>query len=212
MKIRTLALMSLGLLLSAASAAQGQSLHLDPGQRAVEASVGWSVGPLSTGIETSLSATMNGRLDVGVGISRYTYTFDEGTKSSYNEYAPFFRYFLTKEQAGAPLSLDVSAQYFQDDFSTTETGRYFQTGVTAYKAFSLSERMSIQPFVGFGYVAESYGFGGAPPERAQYLTRDLGLHFTTRTDRPWVLRLTLLEQSYRSETYRGARIAIIRIL
>ena len=49
-------------------------------------------------------------------------------------------------------------------------------------------------------------------ERAQYLTRDLGLHATTSTDRPWILRLTLVEQSFRRETYRGARVSVIRRL
>jgi hypothetical protein len=40
--------------------------------------------------------------------------------------------------------------------------------------------------------------------------RDFGLHFTTGVDRPWLLRLTVLEQSFRRETYRGARAAVLR--
>jgi len=70
----------------------------------------------------------------------------------------------------------------------------------------------MQPFAGFAFVAESYTFGGGDADRAQYLTRDFGLHFTTAMDRPWVLRLTVAEQSFRRETYRGARLAVIRRL
>jgi hypothetical protein len=81
-----------------------------------------------------------------------------------------------------------------------------------YKNFLLSSRFALQPFVGFAFVAESYAFGGSAPDRARYLTRDIGLHFTTATDQPWMLRMTLAEQSFRRETYRGARISIVRRL
>jgi hypothetical protein len=193
------------------TAAWGQSLYLDEGQRGVEASAGWSVGPSSNGLETFVSGSPNGRVDVGVGISRYTFTFDDDSKSTYKEYAPFVRYFLTKEQNGAAVSLAASAQYFHADYGTPDSGKYVQAGLTAYKSLKLSEQIGIQPFIGFAFVAESYAFGGAPPDRARYLTRDLGIHFTTRLDRPWVLRATLIEQSFRRETYRGARMAILRL-
>jgi hypothetical protein len=208
---RRIALLAIAAAFTATGNAWSQSLYLDEGKRGVEASVGWSVGPSSKGVETFVSASPNGRVDVGVGISRYTFTFDDGSKSSYTEYAPLVRYFLTKEQNGAAVSLAASAQYFHDDYGTSDTGKYVQAGLTAYKSLKLSEQFGIQPFIGFAFVAESYGFGGEPPERAQYLTRDLGLHFTTRLDRPWVLRMTLIDQSFRRETYRGARVAIMRL-
>jgi hypothetical protein len=187
--------------------AYGQSLHLKEGERGVEASAGWSVGPASNGLETHVAVSVNGRVDVGTGISRYTLSFDD---SSFRESSAFVRVFLVKEQHGAPVSLSVGAQVFVDDYGTDDSGRYVQLGTTVYKSFKLSEHFSLHPYAGFAFVAESYRFGDGPAERAQYLTRDFGLHFTTRVDRPWLLRLTVLEQSFRRETYRGARAAVLR--
>lgn len=79
-------------------------------------------------------------------------------------------------------------------------------------SLKIADRWSVQPFVGFGFVAESYAFGGGPAQRAQHLTRGLGLHFTTPTGRPWFVRLTLAEQGFRRETYRGARVSVVRRL
>jgi hypothetical protein len=200
----------LSIALALAAPAGAQSLHLDRGERAVEGSVGWSVGPSSNGVETVASVSLDGRLDLGIGINRYTYEFDDGSKSSFVEYAPFARVFLLKEQSGAPVSLALSGQLFLDDYGTDDSGTFVQVGTTVYKALRLSERLALHPFVGFAFVAESYTFGGGPADRAQYLTRDFGLHFTTSLDPGWLLRLTLIEQSFRRETYRGARAALIR--
>ena len=190
----------------------GRSLYLKNGERAGEGSVGWSVGPSSHGTEVSVGASLDGRTDVGLTIARYTYTFDDRSKSTFDE-SPFVRFFLVKEQNnGAPVSLAVSGQIFLDDYGTEDSGRYVQLGKAVYKQLKLSERLSLQPFIGFGFVAESYSFGGGPAERAQYLTRDLGLHFTTATDRPWFVRMTLGEQSFTRETYRGARVSVVRRL
>ena len=117
---------------------------------------------------------------------------------------------MKEQDNGAPVSLAVSGQIFLDDYGTDDSGRYVQVGTTVYKQLKLSDRFSIQPYIGFAFVAESYSFGGGPAERAQYLTRDLGIHFTTATDRPWFVRMTLGEQSFRRETYRGARVAVVR--
>jgi hypothetical protein len=201
------------ILLLTAMPVDGQSLHLKDGERAVEASGSWSVGPSSRGFEGSAGASLDGRIDVGLTIGRYTYEFDDGSKSTFKEYAPFVRWFPVKEQEdGAPVGLAVSGQIFLDDYGTDDSGRYVQLGTTVFKELKLSDRFSMQPFIGFGFVAESYAFGGGPAERAQYLTRDLGLHFTTPTDRPWFLRMTLSEQSFRRETYRGARVSVVRRL
>ena len=202
----------LPLLLFFACPIQAQSLYLSTGENAVEAGGGWSVGPQSTGIETAVAAGLGGRFDVGMAVSRYTYTFDDGFESTFTEYAPFVRYYPVKEQSGAPVSVAVSAQVFLDDYGNEDEGRYVQIGTTAFKQLRLSRAFALQPFAGFGFVAESYTFGDSPAETARYLTRDFGLHFTTAVERAWVLRFTLIEQSFRRETYRGARAAVIRRL
>lgn len=203
----------LSVLATTIAPAYGQSLYLKKGERAVEASAGWSTGPFSRGLETFASVSLDGRVDIGLGISRYTYDFDDGSKSSFNEYAPFVRFFAFKqEEGGPPVSLAVSGQLFVDDYGTDDSGHYVQVGTAVYRQVKLSDRFALQPFVGFGFVAESYTFGGGPADRAQYLTRDLGVHFTTATDRPWFLRMTLVEQSFRRETYRGARLSVVRRL
>jgi hypothetical protein len=147
-------------------------------------------------------------------IARYTVTLDEGLESTFNDYAPFVRFFPIKQgdDGGPPVSLSINGQVFLDDYSTPDTGRYVQVGTTVYKNLKVSAGFAIQPYLGFAFVAESYSFGGAPAERAQYLTRDIGLHFTSAPERPWVLRVTLLEQSFRRETYRSARVSVIRRL
>jgi len=191
-----------------------QSLYLNEGERAVEGGIAWSVGPSSNGAEFLVGVSPTSRVDLGLMIARYTYTFDDGSKSTFKEYAPFVRFFPVKEtQDGAPVSVAVSGQMFLDDYSAEgDKGRYVQLGTTVYKNFLLSSRFAVQPFVGFAFVAESYTFGGGTADRAQYLTRDIGLHFTTATDLPWFIRVTLAEQSFRRETYRGARIAVVRRL
>lgn len=202
------------LALATAAPASAQSLYLKKGENAVEGSIAWSVGPASNGTEGVVSAGFDGKVDVGVMIARYTYTFDDGSDSTFNEYAPFVRFFPIKEAAngGPPVSLSINGQVFLDDYRTPDTGRYVQIGTTVYKNLKLSEGCAIQPYLGFAFVAESYSFGGAPAARAQYLTRDIGLHLTSAPDRPWVFRLTLAEQSFRRETYRAARVSVIRRL
>ena len=197
-----------------AAPVHAQSLYLTEGQRAVEGGVAWSVGPSSTGVELLASTNVTSRFDVGLMFARYTYTFDDGSKSTFNEYAPFVRFFPVKEQQdGAPVSLAVSGQMFIDDYSAEgDSGKYVQFGTALYKQFELPNQFIVQPFVGFGFVAESYSFGGGPADRAQYLTRDIGVHFTTAIDRPWFLRATLIEQSFRRETYRGARLSFVKRL
>jgi hypothetical protein len=56
-----LAVMCGGLLLSLAPRVAAQSLYLEPGQRALEATVGWSVGPSSDGVETTVAVAFDGR-------------------------------------------------------------------------------------------------------------------------------------------------------
>jgi len=202
------------LAIATAAPASAQSLYLKKGENAVEGSVAWSVGPFSKGVEGVASAGFDGKVDVGLSIARYTYTFDDGSESTFNEYAPFVRFFPIKEGdgGGPPVSLSINGQVFLDDYSTPDTGRYVQVGTTVYKDLKLSDGFAIQPYLGFAFVAESYSFGGAPAERAQYLTRDIGLHFTSAPQRPWVFRFTLAEQSFRRETYRAARVSLIRRL
>ena len=199
------------LLTLAAPPAAAQSLYLDKGERAVEGYAGWSTGPSSTGAEF-LGSVGVGRVDVGVGIARYTYTFDDGSTSSFTEYAPLVRYFAVKQRSGAPISLSINGQLFVDDYGTSDKGRYGKFGTTVFRDVKVAEGFSIQPYIGFSFVAESYTFGDGPAATAQYLTRDLGVHFTTAPARPWVLKLTLEEQAFRRETYRAARIAVIRRL
>lgn len=193
--------------------AQAQSLYLEHGQRAFELGGGWSVGPSSTGIELTAGASIDGRTDLGITFARYTYSFGDGTESRFREYAPYARVFLIKEQHGAPVSLSINAQVFIDDYDADEdTGRYIQAGTTIYKQLKLAEHLSIQPFAGFAFVAESYSFGGGEKVNDQYLTREFGVHFTTSPSRAWIGRATVSEQSFRRETYRGARVSLIRRL
>jgi len=199
------------LVVAAATPATAQSLHLPAGSNGVVVSAGWSVGPSSNGVETFAGASIGGTVDVGIQISRYTLKFGDGFESTFEDYAPLVSWFPVKEQSGAPISLSVNGQLFIDHYDADEdSGKYVQIGTTVYKTFELKNRWTVIPFGGFALVAESYAFGGGPAENAQYLTRDFGLHFTSPADRDWMIRLSLLDQSFRRETYRAARAAVIR--
>jgi hypothetical protein len=196
----------------AAVPAAAQSLYLDKGEHAVEGYAGWSTGPSSTGAEF-LGSVGFGRVDAGLGIAHYTYTFDDGSTSSFTEYSPLVRYFAVKQaEKGAPISLSINGQFFFDDYGTSDKGSYGKFGTTVYRDVKVADGFSLQPYIGFAFVAESYTFGDGPAATAQYLTRDLGVHFTTAPKRPWILRLTLEEQAFRRETYRAARFSVIRRL
>jgi hypothetical protein len=190
-----------------------QSLYLNSGQRAIQVTAGLSTGPDSHGEDVTLSAGL-GSVDVGFTLAHYTYTPDDALKSSYKEYAPFVRAFLLKQQAnGAPVSISVNAQVFVADYGNDDdSGNYVQVGTTVYKALRLNDRFAMQPYAGFAFVAESYTFGGGAADKAQYLSRDLGIHFTTAPEKPWLFRITLAEQAFRRETYRAARIGLMRRL
>ena len=117
-------------LLAAVAPVSGQSLYLDKGERAVEGYAGWSTGPSSTGAEFLGSVSIDGRIDVGIGIAHYTYNFEEGSKSTFNEYAPLVRFFPVKQQSGAPISLSFNGQLFFDDYGTSDKGSYGKFGTT----------------------------------------------------------------------------------
>lgn len=193
-----------------AGALHGQSLHLERGEKGAEASIGWSVGPSSNGVETHLGVSLGGRLDLGLAAGRYTLAFDDGSESTYDEYAPFLRLFPFKQaEGGPPVSLAAGAQLFIGDYAGDDRGGYLQVGSAVYRSLRLSEGFALHPYGGFAFVAESYTFGGGPTERARYLTRELGVHLTSDPRRPWIVRLTLGEQAFRRETYRGARAAVV---
>ena len=197
------------LLVLAGSPAAAQSLYLAQGQHAASAGVGWSTGPASSGVESEFSVGF-GRVDLGVGISHYTFTPDTGEKSAWTEYAPFARVFLFREMTGAPVSVAVGGQFFVDDFALDNSGHYGQVSATVYKWIPVSDHFAIQPFGGFGFVAESYRYGGGDRQRAQYLTRDFGLNLSTAIDRPWMVLVTFRDQAFRTESYRSVRLSFIR--
>ena len=208
-----LAMVCGGLLLAGARSAAAQSLYLEPTERALDATVGWSVGPSSDGVETAVSVAFDGRIDVGVAFNRYDLDFGDGTGITFREYAPFVGYFAVKEgRDGAPVSLALQGQFFTDDYADEDTGWYVMTGATLYKRLGLSKALTLYPFVGFSFVGESYSYDGGPDERAAYLARNLGMHAAVPLDArgATLLRFTVEEQSFRRETYRAARIGIVR--
>jgi hypothetical protein len=214
MRIAVKTLVIGGLLsMALAGPAAAQSLFVERNVRAIDAAVGWSYGPFSDGLETSFGVGFDGRLDLGIGINRYTYDFDDGTSSTFREFAPFVRYFAVKEErGGAPVSVALGAQYFVSDFDGEDTGWYILTGATAFKRLRLSDPVEFYPFLGFSFVGESYTFGGGPADRAAYLARHLGFHVTVALDEDGETRLraTVEEQSFRRETYRAARVGVVR--
>jgi hypothetical protein len=198
------------LLTLVASSASAQSLFILQGERAVEGSLAWSVGPFSNGVETHGSVSIGGRWDVGFGFNQYQVDFGGADDTTLTEWTPFVRYFLFKEDDDVtPVSLAVQGQYFADNFDGDADGWYVLAGSQLFKRLTLSDGFSLYPYVGFSFAAESFSAGGADAERAVYLTRQFGVHAQLRTtDNGWV-RVTVEEQSFRRETYRAARVAYV---
>lgn len=192
----------------APTVAFAQSLHLAPGTNGVEVSVGWSVGPSSNGVESHVGVGLQGKADLGVAFNRYTID-TEGGDFTFSEYAPFFRYFALKQQAGKPVSLAVHGQWFVDNYDNDDRYNYVLAGTTVYREVELARNCSMHPFLSFGFVRESYTSPGIGTDTAVYLTRHLGLHFNLKAN-GGVFRFTLEDNSFRRETYRAARIAYIR--
>ena len=190
-----------------------QSLYIPQGERAVEGSVGWSVGPFSNGIETHAAGSLDGRWDVGFGFNRYAADFGGDDDTTFTEWSPSVRYFLFKEQDdGTPLSFATHAALFQDNYEGGDESWYVLGGGQLFKRFELGETLAMFPYVGFSLAGESYSFGGGAAERAVYLTRQFGVHaLFTLSPTSW-LRVTAEEHAFRRETYRAARVAYVRKL
>lgn len=196
--------------LPAASPAAAQSLFVLTGERAVEGSVAWSVGPFSNGIETLAALSLDGRWDVGFGVNRYAADFGGPDDTTLIEWTPFARYFIFKEDDDAvPLSLAVHAQYFRDHVDGQANGWYVLAGGQLFKKFVLTDGFALHPYVGFALAGESSPLGGDTSERSVYLTRQFGVHGQlTLTDDAW-LRVTVEEHAFRRETYRAVRAAYV---
>jgi hypothetical protein len=196
-------------LLVLAGTGEAQSLFVVQGERAVEGSAAWSVGPSSNGLELAGAASLDGRWDVGFGVNRYVLDLGGANDGTLTEWSPFARYFLFKESDDAtPVSLAVHAQYVADRIDGRDGGWYVLGGGQLFKRLSLDESFALYPFLGFAVAAESFEVGGgADPDRSVYLTRQFGVHgLMTLTPRSW-LRVTVEEQSFRRETYRAVRVA-----
>jgi hypothetical protein len=208
--MRTIALAFL-LLLASTVAARGQSLFILQGERAVEGSVAWSVGPFSQGAELHGGGSLDGRWDIGFGVNRYRVDLGGPDDSTLTEWSPFARYFAYKEQDdGTPVSLAARAQFVNSNYGGSDEGWYVLAGAELYKRFELGTGVALYPYVGFAVAGESYSLGGSEAERAVYLTRQFGVigQFDISAD-AWV-RVTVEEQSFRRETYRAARVAYVR--
>lgn len=192
-----------------AGPAAAQSLFVEQGYRGGEAGIGWAVGPSSTGVEGIFGVSVDGRTDVGIWINRYDIDLGGGNNLSFRELAPFVKFFAIEEENGAPVSVSLDAQLFFADYDNDDSGRYLQAGPTVYKTFRLHDRLSFHPFAGFKFVSESYTPDGGDSVSERYLARDFGLIFTTPIDERWMLKATAEERSFRRETYRSVRIALV---
>jgi hypothetical protein len=191
--------------------ASAQSLFIGRGERAVEGSVAWSVGPFSNGVETHGAVSLDGRWDVGFGVNWYVADFGGADDTTLIEWSPFVRYFLFKEQDDAsPVSFAAHAAFFQDNYDGPDEGWYVLAGGQLFKKLAMSDGFALYPYVGFSLAAESISFGGADAERALYLTRQFGVHGQITLGADAWLRVSAEEHSFRRETYRAARVAYVR--
>ena len=202
---------SLFVLIVFAVPAAAQSLFITQGERAVDGSVGWSVGPFSNGIETQISGSLDGRWDVAFGFNRYSADFGGEDDTTFTEWSPSVRYFLFKENDDAtPVSLAAHAALFQDNYEGGDEGWYVLAGGQLFKRFELNETFALYPFVGFFLAGESNSLGGGEAERALYLTRQFGVHAMMSLNPDAWVRASVEEHAFRRETFRAVRVAFVR--
>lgn len=210
MSVRRVSLV-VALLASAATTVEAQSLFVLQGDRAVDAAVGWSVGPFSQGLEIDAGVSLDGRWDVGGGVHWYRADYGGTQDETVVEWAPFVRYLLVKEQDdGAPVTLAAVAQLTLSDAERGADGWYVLAGGQLYKKLEIADGLGFYPFVGFSLTAESFAVGDADPDRELSLTRQFGVHGVWALGGDMWLRLTAEEQSFRRETFRGVRVAVVR--
>jgi hypothetical protein len=198
-------------LLLLADSAYAQSLFILQGDHAAEGAVGWSVGSFSNGIELHGALSIDGRWDIGFGFNRYVADFGGADDTVLNEWSPFLRYFLFKEDDdGTPVSFAAHAAVFLDDYEGEGDGWYVLGGGQLFKKLAMSDGFSLYPFVGFSLAAESFSSGGSESESAVYLTRQFGVHGQIALGSNAWLRVTAEEHSFRRETFRAVRLAYLR--
>jgi hypothetical protein len=203
-------LLVIALSLCAASPAAAQSLFIAQGERAVEGSAGWSVGPFSNGLELHGAVSPDGRWDIGLGFDLYSADFGGEDDTTFTEWSPSVRYFIFKESDDSTVvSFALQAALFQQDFDGDDEGWYALAGGQLFKRLELAKGFAFYPYVGFSLAAESFSFGGREAEYSVYLTRQFGIHtLMSLTDDAW-LRVTAEEHGFRRETYRAARVAMV---
>jgi len=94
--VRTLLITAAAIAIS--GRADAQSLFVAHGERASEASVGWSVGEFSQGVEVQGGVSLGSRWDVAFGVNRYDAGLGGRNDATLTEWSPSARYFLFKEQ------------------------------------------------------------------------------------------------------------------
>jgi hypothetical protein len=195
-----------------ASSASGQSLFIMDGERAVEGSVGWSVGPFSNGIETHVAGSIDGRWDVAIGFNRYAADFGGDDDTTFTEWSPSLRYFLVKEiDDGMPVSVAAHAAWFRSRHDGDAEGWYALIGGQLFKRFDFTNAVAMYPYVGFSLAADSFAaFSGAEAERSLYLTRQFGVNTVIALGTDMWVRVTVEEHAFRRETYRALRAALVR--
>jgi hypothetical protein len=121
------------------------------------------------------------------------------------------RYFFFKEDDdGTPISFAAHGAFFQGHFDDDDEAWYVLAGGQLYKKLALSDALSLYPYVGFSLAGESSTFGGGEAERAVYLTRQFGVHGQISLGADTWFRITAEEHSFRRETFRAARVALVR--
>lgn len=190
--------------------ASAQSLFILQGERAVEGSVAWSVGPFSNGVEAHGAISLAGRWDAGFGFNHYAADFGGDDDTALNEWTLFGRYFFFKEDDDStPVSLAAHAAFFKDSYEGDDEGWYALAGGHLFKRFALSDGLALYPYLGFFLAGESYSFGGGEAEYALYITRQFGVHLQMSLGTDAWLRVTAEEHAFRRETYRAARVAYV---
>jgi hypothetical protein len=146
------------------SPASAQSLYLSPGQNAISLSTSFSTNNRMSGFRGLSSFSMNGLIDVGLGVGHWNIaekvlTYDV----SAFDIQPYLIFCIYKSKGeGFPVSLATSLTYNHYDYlnpvldaqkTTSFVGNYYSFDVMGYGTIFLSENTFLQPMVSLGYLS-----------------------------------------------------------
>lgn len=147
-----------------------QSRYIEDRSSGVGVGAGFSFSDEATGFGAGFGYSVNGNIDIGVDLQRFSFK-KELTGFSANAFGATFSFFPLKQNPITPLSLSISAglgyaKYESEDLDIlgwNMTATMFHFGISIYHMFFIDSNFAIQPSAGISLsnisvkISDSFG-------------------------------------------------------